>query len=506
MTCSLSVKTGHGTAEKGDAIVVPLFEKTEELSGSAQEIDAAAGGLIQRVLKSGDFSGERLTTTVLYTNTALPAGRIILVGMGKQESLTLDTVRGAGGKAFSCARDLGAKRLIVSGALMTAPGYADEEVVEAFLTGGILGIYQFKQLVTRGREKIKELDACIVVTADAAGAAALKHVVHRTSVIADAVCLARDLVSLPANMKTPMLLARKARSIARNHGLKVKIVTEAQADKLGMGAFTAVAQGSKEPAAMIILEYTAGTRSGPPIVLVGKGITFDSGGISLKSSTGMEQMKDDMAGGAAVLAAMRALANLKLPVNVVGIIPATENLPGGKAYKPGDVLRSLSGQTIEVISTDAEGRLILADALTHSLTYKPQAIVDVATLTGACVTALGDGVAGVMGNSDELLERIEQASERSGEKVWPLPLWEEYADHIKSDIADFKNVGNRTAGAIVGGVFLSKFVNDTPWVHLDIAGPAWQDKGKPYTPKGATGFGVRLLIELLAGWQQKPRL
>lgn len=498
MTCTLKVKRGIVAAEKGDAIIIPVFEGPEKLSGAAKELDDAAAGIIHNVLTSGDFTGERYRTTVLYTQNAVPIGRIILVGLGKENDATLDIVRGAGGKGFRCARDLGIKKVIVT-AVPVMRDWSAGDALEAFLTGGLLGIYQFKELVTTEREKIKRIGECLVIASDADHAKAFRQAVDRCSIIRDAVYLARDLVSLPANKKTPTILADRARNVAQKVKLKCKIVTEAQAEKMGMGAFTAVARGSNEPATFIILEYTAGTTYGQPVVLIGKGITFDSGGISLKPPANMEQMKDDMAGGAAVLAVMQAVARLKLPVNVVGLIPATENLPGGKAYKPGDVLTSLSGQTIEVISTDAEGRLILADALTYALRYKPRAMVDIATLTGACVTALGNYVAGMMGNDDTLLDKVRAASDHTGEKIWPLPLWEEYADNLKSDIADFKNVGNRTAGAIVGGVFLNKFVKDTPWVHVDIAGPAWQDKDRPYIPKGASGFGVRLLLELLAG-------
>ena len=268
-----------------------------------------------------------------------------------------------------------------------------------------------------------------------------------------------------------------------------------------MGAFLAVSQGSREAARMIVVHYQGGEPQEAPVVLVGKGVTFDSGGISLKTPKSMERMKDDMAGGAAVLSTLQAASQLKVPLNVIGIVPVTENLPGGNAYKPGDVLTSLSGQTIEVVTTDAEGRLILADALTYAARFKPKAIVDLATLTGACVTALGENVAGVMGNNQTLLEMVREAGEETGERVWPLPLWEEYADYLKSDIADFKNAGGSPAGAITGGVFLSKFLNGIPWVHLDIAGPAWYEKARPYIPRGASGFGVRLLIQLLRNWK-----
>jgi len=264
-----------------------------------------------------------------------------------------------------------------------------------------------------------------------------------------------------------------------------------------MGAFLSVAKGSDEPCRFIVLEYGGGKKTERPVVLVGKAVTFDSGGISIKPSAKMEEMKYDMSGGAAVLGVMKAIGELRTKVNVIGIIPATENLPSGKASKPGDVVKSLSGQTIEIISTDAEGRMLLCDALNYGLRYKPRFMIDLATLTGACIVALGSHAVGLMGNDADIIERLKKAGDESGERLWELPLWDEYNDSIKSDVADMKNVGNRSAGTIVGGIFLKRFVGDTPWAHLDIAGTAWADKPSAYRPKGATGVGVRLILRLL---------
>jgi leucyl aminopeptidase len=271
--------------------------------------------------------------------------------------------------------------------------------------------------------------------------------------------------------------------------------------KLGMGAILAVASGSREPPKFIILEYKPPSTRMDTVVIIGKAITFDSGGLSLKPSENMDKMKHDMGGGAAAIGIIQAVSQLKLPVHLIALIPATENLPSGSAYRPGDILNSLSGKTIEVISTDAEGRLILADALAYSQRFKPNVIIDLATLTGACIIALGENVTGMMGNDDELKARVMRAANRTGEKVWELPLWEEYEEQLKSEIADIKNVGGRPAGTITGGVFLKKFVGEYPWVHLDIAGPVWADKDKPYIPKGATGVGVRLVVQLLRDWK-----
>ena len=502
MAISFKSKVGNIISEKAEALVLPVFEDTKTVEGPLEVIDRAAKGLIKNLLTSGDFFGERYKTFMLYSRGALSARRIVLVGLGKKENFDLDVMRGAGGKAFQFVRDLGIKTIHLPEDLVVANGFSSAELLEAFLIGGGLGVYQFRDLITTGREKIKEVEECVIISQKKDRTREIKLVLRRVAILREAVYSARDLVSLPANKKTPAMLARYAQTIARNNALTCRVITEGQARKMGMGAFLAVAQGSREPAKIIILEYVAGRNFGHPLVIIGKGITFDSGGISLKPPDKMEQMKDDMAGGAVVMGTLQAVAKMKLPLNLVGIVPATENLPGGKAYKPGDVLTSLSGQTIEVISTDAEGRLILADALTYAKRYKPKAIIDLATLTGACITALGDYVSGIMGNDHALLSKVKAASEKTGEKAWEFPLWEEYFDYLKSDIADFKNVGTRAAGTIIGGMFLKKFVNDTPWVHMDIAGPTWYEKDKPYIPKGASGFGVRLLVQLLKDWSK----
>jgi leucyl aminopeptidase len=302
---------------------------------------------------------------------------------------------------------------------------------------------------------------------------------------------------------TPSILAEQARQMAKDCHLKCEVLDRKDIEKLGMGLLLGVAQGSEEPPKFIILEHRGGKRGQGNLVLVGKGITFDSGGISIKPADGMERMKYDMSGGAAVLGALRATALLNVPQNVIGLIPATENLPSGKATKPGDVHRAMNGKTVEIINTDAEGRLILGDALAYAARYQPIACVDLATLTGACVVALGHEAIGMMGNAqcEALMDRLRQAGTRTGERVWQLPLWDEYLEHVKSDVADVKNVGmGRAAGSIAGAAFLAKFVDGYPWVHLDIAGTAWADREQPYKPKGGTGVGVRLLTQMVLDW------
>jgi leucyl aminopeptidase len=375
--------------------------------------------------------------------------------------------------------------------------FSPEVLTEAVVEGVRLGLYRFESFKTGKRDPGREISSLSIVEADAASLRRIRAAVKTSKVITDSVCLARDLVSMPANEMTPRDLANEARKSARGTKLRCRVVGPAAMRKLGMKALLAVAAGSAEPPRFIILEYRGGEKEGPVIVFVGKGLTFDSGGISLKPAEKMERMKDDMAGGAAVIAALRAAARLSLPVNLVGLVPAAENLPGGKAYRPGDIVGSLSGQTIEIVTTDAEGRLILADAMTYAGRFKPAAIIDLATLTGACVVALGDHVIGMLGNDDGLKRQLREAGDLSGERVWELPLWEEYDELIRGEAADLKNSGGRAGGAITAAAFLSQFTGGYPWVHLDIAGPAWLAKEKPYIPKGASGVGVRLLLQFI---------
>jgi leucyl aminopeptidase len=309
--------------------------------------------------------------------------------------------------------------------------------------------------------------------------------------------LTRDLVNTPGNIKSPAYLAEQAKNAAGQSNLKCKLLGQKELAKEGCGALLGVAQGSVREPQLIVLEHNGGNKDQAPIALVGKGVTFDSGGISLKPGEKMDEMKMDMAGGATVIGTMLAASLLELPINLVGIVPAVENMPSGTAYRPGDILTSLSGQTIEVLNTDAEGRLILADALTYAKRYEPQLVIDLATLTGACIIALGHHATAVLGNDQKLVQDLLSAGEESGERLWQLPLWEDYDKLIKSDVADVKNTGGRAAGTITAAAFLKKFASDFRWAHLDIAGTAWRDQNQPYTPKGGTGVGVRMLIAFL---------
>jgi leucyl aminopeptidase len=496
----MDIRVEKGKAENYPCELLLLFsfESPDRLEDPTRNVDSEWKGFISDLMKQGDFTGEFFQCRLLYTHGALPAKRVLLTGLGKKGEFDLEKWRGAASKAGQFIRDSGIKQFVFP--IKKFDGLSEEELAESFVTGLMLGTYEFNEFKTLERDKIKEIGEVILLGETAEEVKSVDVGLRAGKIISQAVCMARDLVNGPSNKITPTVLAEKAQEIARDHGMEVQVLEVNQAEAMGMGAFVAVAKGSQEPGKFITLEYNKG-KGLDTIALVGKGITFDSGGISIKPSERMERMKDDMSGAAAVLVTMQVASELQLPLHLVGIIPATENLPSGKAYKPGDILKTLSGQMVEVISTDAEGRIILSDALTYSLRYQPKAIIDLATLTGACVIALGDYVIGLLSNDEPLSKRIEQASAKTGEKVWRLPLWDEYFEYLKSDVADFRNVGTRSAGAIIGGIFLSKFVEKIPWVHLDIAGPASIDKERPYIPSGGTGAGVRLLVQFLRDWR-----
>lgn len=480
-----------------ELIIVNLFQGVEHPGGATGAVDRALGGAISDVIASGDFRGKLGETLVLYPRGAIPAKRVMVVGLGERETFDAQAVRRASASAAQAAQRLGVKTFhtILHGAGMGGipPAISAQAVVE----GTILGTYAFAGYGTPSPERPQPIERMAIVLFGAAHQEQVEEGVRAGRIIAESTCFVRDLVNRPANYMTPAMLAQAALATAQEVGLRCDVLDEAQMDALGMGALLGVAQGSDQPPRFIILEHQGGDPEAAPYVIVGKGITFDSGGISLKPGEGMHLMKNDMAGAAATLGILRAAALLKLPINVVGLIAATENLPSGKAYKPGDVLKSLSGLTIEVISTDAEGRLILADALAYAKRYKPKAVVDLATLTGGCVVALGRVASGLMGTDEALIQALRRAAEESGEKTWPLPLYDEYAEQIKSEVADLKNSGGREASPIIGGMFLKRFAEGYPWAHVDIAGMVWSEKTQFETPQGATGYGVRLLCQWL---------
>ena len=489
----INVETGKIENVKTDAAILPVFED-EKPGRIAERVDKALGGTIQKLIKRGDFKPKVGTAALIYPEGKIAAERLILAGLGKRADVTLDRLRQAAGKAAPYARMSGARNFAF---VTDGFGLDPQESAQALTEGSVLGLYRFLKYKTdEENDRKKEVEEITFLTEAASLVRTMQKGVSTGEVIAGATVMARDMVNHPSADMTPTVIAGIARDIAKKHKLRLQVLEKKQMQRLGMGALLGVASGSAQPPKFIILEYRGGGKK-PFIALVGKTVTFDSGGISLKPPENMDRMKDDMSGGAAVLGAIRNAAALRLPLNVVGLLPATENMPGGSAYKPGDVLTTLSGQTIEIISTDAEGRLILSDALAYACTYKPAVIVDIATLTGSCRVALGQEATGMLGIDEKLKQKMREAGEKAGERVWEMPLWEGYYDLIKSDIADMKNTGGRDGGVITAAALLSKFVQKYPWVHLDIAATAWTDKDRPYTPKGAAGIGVRLLTQFL---------
>ncbi len=479
---------------KTQAAVLINFEGEAKILGVGQEFYSKAGGQIARVIDLGDFKGKNGELSLHYTEDGCLVKRVIIVGMGKRKDLSLERIREGFARAAQKVRSLRLDEFSLSldfGNL----GLPIESVAEAAVEGVILGLYTYLPYKTVEEDNKQKISSLNIYTGNN-DLKKVREAVKGAEVVAQAVCFARDLVSAPANEMTPSILAERAKSSLRQKDTKVSVLNKEDMKKLGMNALLGVARGSHEPPRMIVIKYTGGKKSAKPVVLVGKGITFDSGGISIKPAENMDRMKTDMAGGAAVIAIIKAVSELGFGMNLVGIVPATENLPGGNAYKPGDILKSLSGKTIEVVNTDAEGRVILADALAYACRFKPGVIIDLATLTGACIVALGDHVIGMMGTAEDVKKGILRAADVTGEKTWELPLGEIYDDLIKSDVADYKNSGGRAGGAITAAAFLQKFVGDCPWVHLDIAGPSWLEKDRPYIPKGASGVGVRLLVRL----------
>lgn len=495
---NITVRQGEIQKTRAEAVVVNLFQGARP-GGATAAVDAELGGLIGRIVDSGDFTGEKNRTLLLYPD-ALAARRVLLVGLGRHEDFDLETARQAAGTAARRLQELGVEKAatVLHGA--GAGGLEAEEAAQAVAEASILACYRFDEHKSSPEER-KALRQLTVVEFDGGRLAAVRRGVRMGRWIAEGTCLARDLVNHPGNTATPSFLASRARALARRHeGLRCRVLDEGTMRKEGMGAILGVSAGSAEPAKLIILEHglsprRRGARRRKPLVFVGKGVTFDSGGISIKPGSGMADMKMDMSGAAAVIGAMEVVARAGLAHPVVGIVPATENLLDGKAYKPGDVLTTMAGKTIEIDNTDAEGRLILADALHYASEWDPAAIVDCATLTGACVVALGHYRSALLGNDEGLLDELREAGDRAGEPCWPLPLDAEYRGQLKSDFADLKNVGGRPAGTITAACFLSEFVEGAPWAHLDIAGTAYGKTRKRYLRNGPAGIPCRLLLE-----------
>lgn len=487
---------------RADMLVLGLFKDTKRLPAELSALDEAAGQVISNLLKLGDFPGSANQTTVLYTNGSLPCRRILLVGLGEKKSFKLDSLRQAAASAARTADKLGAARLAMALHLLIGAKLDLELVGQAVAEGAVVGHYDYQDYIPTSKDS-NEVQNLRITLIDPKAAAIRKLNAGRKIgiTLADAQNRSRMIDNKPGNEINPPLLAREAQKLGRQFGLKCKIFDDKQLAKMKMNAILAVGGGSASKPRLIMLEYhgrrSATKDSAPDAVIVGKAITFDSGGISIKPSANMETMKYDKSGGCNVLGILTGAAQLKLPINVVGLIPAAENLPSHTSYRPGDIIRTYSGKTVEVQNTDAEGRMILCDALHYAAKIKPKSIVDMATLTGACVVALGEHNAGLFSNNDPLRKAIEKAARFSGESVWHLPSSEEYLEQMKSKMADLKNVSGREGGACTAAAFLGAFVGDTPWAHIDIAAVADTDKPKPYRAPGATGFAVRLVLEYL---------
>jgi leucyl aminopeptidase len=485
------------TEHETPLLVVQIFEGGE-LDGPAAKVDEGLGGQISRLMDAGDFKGKESQWVVLYPGESFPAARVMLVGLGRQETLDLERLRRASAAAVKQARKIGVDRMstIVHHAELAVDRITPRSAARAVAEGAILGSYQFTEYKTPEGDDSPTHPATVeILEKVAAKAEEIEGGVRVGAALARAENVARTLGNLPGNVATPRFLASRADEIGNVTGLAVTVLDRAELAREGLRMLLAVSQGSAEDPCLIVMEHRGAGGGGKPLVIVGKGLTFDSGGISIKPAQGMEEMKFDMCGGAAVIGAMQAIGELQVPLDVIGIVPAAENLISGRALKPGDIVRSHLGKTVEIINTDAEGRLILADALSYARRYEPAAVVDVATLTGSCVIALGHHAAGGFTNDDTLLAEIRAAGDRVGQRVWPLPMFDEYRDQIKSEYADIKNSGGRPAGAVTAAWFLREFVGDVPWVHLDIAGTAYGEGKLPYHVKGSTGAPTRLLVE-----------
>jgi leucyl aminopeptidase len=485
--------TGSTAPKRSECVLLGVYE-AHELTAAARAFDARHGRRIAALLRRGDFAGRPGDTLLLDNPSDGSNARVLLVGLGARKTYNR--------KAHRRALQAALYALTRTGTQHAVSWLSHEPVsgLDAYYAGRFAAeaaanvLYRIPDLKTGARPPAPALHRLTVVVADKAAAREAQRGLDDGAAIADGMKLTRDLANLPANVCTPRHIGRAARALAKKHrSMRVKILERRAIEKLRMGAFLSVTHGSDEPPQLIVLEYRGGRRGAAPIALIGKGITFDSGGISLKDPAGMDEMKFDMSGAASVLGTFASAAALRLPLNLVGIIPACENLPNGRATKPGDVVRSMSGQTVEVLNTDAEGRLILADALTYVRRFKPAAVVDIATLTGACVVALGAHFAGLMSADAELSNELASAGERSDDRAWRMPLAEEYGEQLKSNFADMANTGGREGGAITAACFLSKFAQGLRWAHLDIAGVAWLTGAQ----KGSTGRPVPLLVDFL---------
>lgn len=489
-----SVKSGTPEKQRSGCLVVGVYAG-RKLSAAAQQIDEVTAGALGQVLRRGDHQGKPGQTLLLHHLPNLPSERVLLVGCGKDKEFNEARFRETVTAAIGALKNTGATEATSYLTELEVKGRDVVWKIRHAVETTEASLYRFDQLKSKkndadARRSLKRMVLAVSKRSDLQSG---ETAIRQGLAIAGGVKLAKDLGNLPGNICTPTYLAEQAVALGNQHGVKVTVLEESDMRELGMGALLSVSRGSRQPPKLIVLEYRGGAEGEAPVALVGKGLTFDAGGISIKPAANMDEMKFDMCGAASVLGAIKAAAEIKLPINVVGVIPSSENLPDGNANKPGDIVTSMSGQTIEVLNTDAEGRLILCDALTYVGRYNPAVVVDIATLTGACVIALGNHASGLLANNDTLARELLNAGKYTYDRAWQLPLWDEYQKQLDSNFADMANIGGREAGAIIGGSFLARYTRDYKWAHLDIAGTAWKS-GKE---KGATGRPVPLLAQFL---------
>lgn len=482
--------SAHAAALQTDCVVAGVY-KNSQLSAAAAQLDTASGGAIRAHLELGDFTGEKSRTCMLYQLPGIQAKRVLLVGLGEEGKLTLDTLMQATQAAVNVLKQAKAANAISFLSDEVGNGHTEAAVRQSVTTVADT-LYTFNAFKSKKDElTAPTLDSWTIAHTSERD---MRHAVQQGAAIAAGMQLTRDLANSPGNVCTPSYLADAALNLAKTAGnLEVTVLEEAAMEALGMGSFLSVSKGSIQPGKMVFMHYQGGASDAAPLVLVGKGITFDTGGISLKPGAAMDEMKYDMSGAASVLGTMSACVAMQLPLNVIGVLVAAENMPSGKASKPGDIVTSLSGKTIEILNTDAEGRLVLCDALTYVERFKPAAVIDIATLTGACITALGHHTSGLLGNNDALADEVLAASRQAADEAWRLPLGEKYQEQLKSNFADMANIGGPAGGTITAACFLARFTESYPWVHLDIAGTAWRSGAA----KGATGRPVPLLCQWL---------
>ena len=481
-----------------EALVSCVFEDSDPVQGRIAEIDKLAGGLLGKLARSGELTGKTLEFTLVHAPAGLKAARLLLVGAGKKEQFNSATLRKIAGAALRYLKARSVKNL----ALLVREGYATEEYAQVIAEGTLAADFESDKYKTDKKNDKRIESVAIAGYSDSERATGEKGLA-KGRIIADSQNFARDLINEPSNKMTPTILAQKAETMAKASGLSVEILDEKRIAELKMGALLSVAQGSVEPPRMMIITYNPPTaKPGAPVIgLIGKAVTFDTGGISIKPADGMEKMKYDMAGGATMIGVMRALAALKPAVKVICVVPSTENMPGGRAQKPGDIHTAMSGKTIEVLNTDAEGRLILADGVHYAKQLGATHLIDAATLTGAVVVALAGINVGVFGSDQAFTDKLLASAKVAGEKMWQLPMDDDYREFIKGTVADIQNISSgKGGGATIGAMFIKEFTGDSPWIHLDIAGTAWNDDAKPWLAKGPTGVALRTLVHLIMSY------